>query len=273
MPRLTTMLRLALFCLCATQLPAQEFRVQLAAFVKKVPFTHFAFSGINDVYCHIDQNSIHRYYLRDCYHSIEQAEKARKELAKRGFPNAQIIDIHQERSLCGKASPFSSMGHIYSNISTESLYFRNLFFGFNQSSLNLATQRKLDRLYEILVHNRNLKAYVVGHTDAMGSAAYNIKLSKRRARMVRNYLVAKGIHAKRLKVTVYGESAPLAINRDWDGNDSPEGRKYNRRVLVAVMNTKGEVINDLVRTADVPGHLQVNKQVLRQQLMYARAGQ
>ncbi|MEM9821503.1 MAG: OmpA family protein [Bacteroidota bacterium] len=260
-----------LFCLFGQVSHAQEFRLQLAAFVQKVPFTHFAFSGINDVYRHVDQNSIHRYYLRDCYYSIEQAEKAQKELIRRGFLNAQIIDIQQELSLCGKTSPFSSMGRIYSNISTESLYFRNLFFGFNKSSLSLSTMRELDSLYEILHHNPNLSAFVVGHTDAMGSAAYNIKLSKRRARMVRNYLVAKGIHAKRLKVTVYGESAPLAINRKLDGADSPEGRKYNRRVLVAVMNTKGEVINDLVRTADVPGHLQVNKQILRQQLIHVRA--
>ncbi len=211
--------------------------------------------------------------MRDCYPTIGQAEQARRELIRRGFPNAQIIDIERERNLSGSSSPFHNMGHIYSNISTESLYFRNLFFGFNQSSLNLPTQRELDGLYEILVHNPSLRAFIVGHTDAKGSASYNIKLSKRRARMVRNYLVAKGIHAKRLNATVYGEATPLAINRDLTGKDSPEGRKYNRRVLIAVISQKGEVINDLVRTADVPGHLQVNKQILRQQLMYAQTGQ
>ncbi|MEM8908367.1 MAG: OmpA family protein, partial [Bacteroidota bacterium] len=228
---------------------------------------------VNDVYCHIDQNNIHRYYLSESYRSIQMAEKARKELVRRGFPNAQIIDMNRERTLSGSTSPFSNMGHIYSNISTENLYFRNLFFGFNESKLRLATQKKLDDLYQILHYNPSLRAHIVGHTDAKGSAIYNVKLSKRRARMVRNYLVAKGIHAKRLSVTVYGESAPLAINRNWDGADSPEGRKYNRRALIAVVNAQGEVINDLVRQADVPGHLQVNKQILRQQLMYAQTGQ
>lgn len=273
MRHFNTMIGIAFLCLCGTQLQAQEYRVQLAAFVDNVPFTHFAFSGINDIYCHIDQNSIHRYYLRDGYYSIEQAEKARKELVRRGFPNAQIIDVVRERNLSGKASPFHNNGRIYSNISTENLYFRNLFFGFNKSSLSLVTQKELDELYEILLHNPSLKAIVVGHTDAKGSAIYNIKLSKRRARMVRNYLVAKGVHANRLQATVYGEATPLAINRDWNGKDSPEGRKFNRRVLVAVINPKGEVINDLVRTSDVPGHLQVNKQILHQQLMHAQAGQ
>jgi len=197
------------------------------------------------------------------------AEKTRKELVKRGFTNAQIIDIEREKSL-SKAQFATNQGTIYTNAATEHLYFRSVFFKFNRSSLTLEAQEKLDDIFSVLVNNPSLKLQIWGHTDAMGSADYNIALSKRRARMARNYLISKGIHAKRLSAMVYGESTPIAINNHMDGSDSPEGRRYNRRVVIAVVNQKGEVINDLERMVEVPPHLRVNKQILRQQLMYAR---
>ena len=217
-----------------------------------------------------DQNGIHRYYIRTSFRNAESAELARKELVNRGFPHAQIIDIERERSLCGKGCSNLNQGSIYTNISTENLYFRSVFFGFNKSSLAYQEREKLDELYLLLKNNPALKARIYGHADAKGSPRYNIKISTRRARMARHYLVAKGIHCNRLKVEGFGESTPVAINRDSAGNASPEGRKYNRRVVIAIVDNNNEVISDLLRDSDVPGYLKVNKQILRQQLNYAR---
>jgi OOP family OmpA-OmpF porin len=65
---------------------------------------------------------------------------------------------------------------------------------------------------------------VAGHTDSMGSEAYNLRLSQRRAETVRAYLIEKGIAADRLIAKGYGESSPVADNR------TKEGRYKNRRV-------------------------------------------
>ncbi|WP_305042709.1 OmpA family protein [Geoalkalibacter sp.] len=66
---------------------------------------------------------------------------------------------------------------------------------------------------------------IAGHTDSIGTDAYNQKLSERRANAVRDALIKQhGIDAKRLVARGYGESQPIATN------DTPEGRQHNRRV-------------------------------------------
>ena len=65
---------------------------------------------------------------------------------------------------------------------------------------------------------------VAGHTDSVGTDAYNMKLSKRRAESVRNYLASHGIAGDRIRVEAFGESQPVA------SNDTADGRAQNRRV-------------------------------------------
>jgi len=248
---------------------AQDYRVQIAAFPEQVPFTRFLFSGVNDVYANVDQNGINRYYLSENFYSSEEAEQARKILVRRGFNNAQIIDMVKEKSLCTANDPAANQGAIYTNINTEHLFIRHFYFGFSESKLSIDSQKELDKIYLKLKRNPSLLAIVQGHTDARGSAEFNLALSIRRARTARNYLVAKGIHSKRIKVKVFGESTPVAINISVDGTDEPDGRKYNRRAVLVLTDQYDEVVNDIERMRDVPGHLRINKQTLRQQLIYA----
>ncbi len=65
---------------------------------------------------------------------------------------------------------------------------------------------------------------IEGHTDSTGSDQYNMELSQRRASSVASYLAAQGIDTRRILTTGAGEARPLATN------DSPEGRRLNRRV-------------------------------------------
>lgn len=82
----------------------------------------------------------------------------------------------------------------------------------------------LDRAAETLKEWGDMKVEIAGHTDSAASEGYNIILSERRARAVRDYLIGRGIAAERLTAKGLGESQPIA------DNSTEEGRFKNRRV-------------------------------------------
>jgi outer membrane protein OmpA-like peptidoglycan-associated protein len=73
-----------------------------------------------------------------------------------------------------------------------------------------------------------LKLQIEGHTDSVGSADYNQRLSENRADSVRTYLVGQGIASSSVGTTGFGETMPVA------SNDTPAGRQQNRRVELIV---------------------------------------
>ena len=72
----------------------------------------------------------------------------------------------------------------------------------------------------------------IGHTDSIGSDAYNQRLSVRRAEAIKAYLVSKGIEKNRVYTEGKGKSQPIADNR------TAEGRAKNRRVEIEVVGTR-----------------------------------
>jgi len=82
----------------------------------------------------------------------------------------------------------------------------------------------LNEAIEVLKKYPELKVEVAGHTDSVGTDAYNQKLSERRAAAVKDYLVSKGIAASKVTTIGKGESQPVATNK------TAEGRQKNRRV-------------------------------------------
>lgn len=97
-------------------------------------------------------------------------------------------------------------------------------FDFDRAAIRKEDAEKLDQDVATLKEWGDVKVEVAGHTDSVGTEAYNRGLSLRRADAVRNYLVDKGIAADRLTVKGYGESSPIA------DNGTAEGRLMNRRV-------------------------------------------
>lgn len=87
---------------------------------------------------------------------------------------------------------------------------------------------KLNDVVDVLKSYPERDIIVNGHTDSRGSAAYNRKLSRRRAQSVKDYLTSQGVEAQRIKAHGLGESQPVA------SNDNPEGRANNRRVEIVV---------------------------------------
>ena len=105
-------------------------------------------------------------------------------------------------------------------------------FDFDKSALKPEGKAKLDDLVGKL-KAVNLEVIIaIGHTDSIGSNAYNQKLSVRRANSVKAYLVSKGIEANRIYTEGKSETQPVADNK------TKEGRAKNRRVEVEVVGTR-----------------------------------
>ena len=84
------------------------------------------------------------------------------------------------------------------------------FFDFNQATLRPEGKAALDELAGRLAVTQYDKLSIVGHADRIGPAAYNQKLSERRANAMRDYLVAQGIEAEKISASGVGESDPVA---------------------------------------------------------------
>ena len=111
-------------------------------------------------------------------------------------------------------------------------YAADAFFDFDKSVLKAEGRAKLDDLVS-KIQGINLEVIIaVGHTDSVGSDAYNQRLSVRRAEAVKAYLVSKGIERNRIYTEGKGEKQPVADNR------TAEGRAKNRRVEVEVVGTR-----------------------------------
>lgn len=106
----------------------------------------------------------------------------------------------------------------------------NIFFDFDKATLRTESKAELDRLTTMLNDIQTLKIEISGHTDNIGSAAYNKTLSENRAKAVVDYLVKAGILADRLTFKGYGFDQPIATN------DTDEGRQQNRRTEFKVVS-------------------------------------
>ena len=105
-------------------------------------------------------------------------------------------------------------------------------FDFDKSVLKPEGRAKLDDLVGKL-KAVNLEVIIaIGHTDSIGSNAYNMKLSMRRADAIKAYLISKGIEANRIHTEGKGETQPVADNK------TKEGRAKNRRVEIEVVGTR-----------------------------------
>ena len=100
---------------------------------------------------------------------------------------------------------------------------RNIFFDTNKFELLPASLTELSSLLQLLQANTTVSIEIQGHTDNVGNAADNQKLSFQRAKAVYDYLVANKIEADRLTYKGYGATKPLATN------DTAAGRQQNRR--------------------------------------------
>jgi len=102
-------------------------------------------------------------------------------------------------------------------------------FDTNSTLLKPGFTSTLDQIAGNLNRYPNSLVDVYGHTDAVGSDAYNQTLSENRARVVSDYLVSRGVNPQRIRSTGFGKTQPIA------SNETPEGRAANRRVEIKIV--------------------------------------
>ena len=102
----------------------------------------------------------------------------------------------------------------------------SLYFDTGKITIKEDSKTELERVLTLLKSNPNLKIWIYGHADIIGSIESNHILGENRAKMIRNHLIANGIPSTRMKYISYGNFQPAASNR------TAEGRKLNRRVEI-----------------------------------------
>ena len=190
----------------------QKFPEAIAEYKKAIesdPELPTPYISLGDVYSKIkDQKSAEIYYKK--YGELTRF-KSKEQLISALSPSGNARAIHVNPVKGKKVD------------SSEDLY-----FGFNETVLTQESERQLQELLAALGDDQ-LKTYrfqLVGHTCNLGSDAYNQKLSERRAKAVKDWLMKNGYPANRLQVTGFGRKKPVA------DNSTEEGRKLNRRVEV-----------------------------------------
>ena len=104
-------------------------------------------------------------------------------------------------------------------------------FAYNSATVEPRFQQTLDKVAGVLSDPQNNRTYidVYGHTDSIGSDAYNQNLSERRAAAVALYLESRGVLAARVATRGFGKTQPIA------SNETEEGRAQNRRVEIKIV--------------------------------------
>jgi len=105
----------------------------------------------------------------------------------------------------------------------------NVYFETGKAAINPKSFKELDELTEYMKLKKSLVIEIAGHTDNVGTAGANLTLSNDRANAVRDYLIKKGIGAKRVQAKGYGDTQPVA------SNDSDANKQKNRRTEVRVI--------------------------------------
>ncbi len=111
----------------------------------------------------------------------------------------------------------------------ETVRLNNVFFESGSADISPLSFPELNRVAAMMEENSGLRISISGHTDNVGAESDNLRLSRDRSRAVVEYLLARGIDADRLQSEGYGSTRPTSTN------DTPEGRRLNRRVEFTVV--------------------------------------
>jgi len=159
-------------------------------------------------------------------------------------------DVNEKLALESSGSAKKS-----NEVVTESKAIHNILFPFNGAALTEDANNEVNNIIEIMKKNPSLVLEVIGYTDSWGREDYNLILSEKRAKAVKDKIKSKGISITRLKSKGKGMADPIAINENTNGTDNPEGRAFNRRVEFKI--SKSDNADITIVLIAVPENLKV----------------
>lgn len=116
---------------------------------------------------------------------------------------------------------------------------KNIFYDYDNATLREESKIELDKLYDLLIKNPNLKVELSAHTDSRGSDVYNNKLSQERAQACVDYLIEKGISKERIIAKGYGKQQLLIsdeqIYQQLDESEAEALHQQNRRTEIRIL--------------------------------------
>jgi OOP family OmpA-OmpF porin len=189
------------------------------------------------------EEAIHRAYLTEKRVEIARAIADRRaadlEAEKLNAERQQVILGARTREIDALQAKLAALGAKKTERGAV-VTLGDVLFDFNRADLKPGAQQNLYQLVSFLRENTDRELLVEGHTDSVGSDAYNLELSQQRADSVRAFLVQNAISRERILTGGFGKAYPVA------SNDSPEGRQLNRRVEVVILDP-GQRATDAAR--------------------------
>jgi len=146
-----------------------------------------------------------------------------------GLAVCAMIPLEEEEEvvevIAPEPEPLTAPAQVYK----KKIVLRGSNFAFDSANLSPAAQDLLREDVAELIEDTALKIRIEGYTDSIGSEAYNLSLSEKRANSVKGYLVGEGIAADRILTIGFGEQYPVT------SNETEEGRAKNRRAEIKII--------------------------------------
>jgi outer membrane protein OmpA-like peptidoglycan-associated protein len=153
--------------------------------------------------------------------------------ARQALPHAKVLDIVGVSS--GIQGVLQDLGAKITEHEVRIELDADVLFDFDKYNLRPEAADSLRKVGEVAKSYGTAPLTIEGHTDGMGSHTHNMKLSDDRAASVKNWLVQNaGVPASRITTRGWGETKPVAPNKNPNGSDNPAGRQQNRRVEITI---------------------------------------
>lgn len=140
----------------------------------------------------------------------------------------------------------------------EQLFIRNILFPSGRAP-KIKQNEDLNKLAKYLLQYPKAVIEIGAYADASGSESFNLKLTQKRANSVRDYLLSQKVKKRQLIAVGYGESNPVAINKNPDGTWNKESQRYNRRIEFKVIK-QGEATIVIKDMDNIPKKFKIVKQ-------------